>query len=104
MEKILERILSIEAEAKATVSEAQEIATMLKGQSRTEVDEILAQALQKAAKEAGALQEKVRQETEEEKACILSQTTQGVRDLQVQGNFEKAVRRVVGLICGQEEG
>jgi len=104
MEEILKRILSIEAEAKATVSEAQEVATMLKEQSKREVDRILAQARKEAEREAKALRERIRQEAEEERARILSQADQELRRLEETGNFEKAVSYVVKVICGQGEG
>jgi vacuolar-type H+-ATPase subunit H len=104
MEETLEHILSIEAEAKTTVSEAQKAATMLKEQSEKEADQTLAQARQEAEKEAEALREKVRQEMEEEKARILSQTAQELRHLEEKANFEKAVNHVVKVLSGQEEG
>jgi vacuolar-type H+-ATPase subunit H len=104
MEETLERILSIEAEAKTTVSEAQKAAARLKEQSKKEADQTLAQARQEAEKEAEALREKVGQEAEEEKARILSQTAQELRHLEEKANFEQAVSHVVKVLSGQEEG
>ena len=104
MEEILRRILSIEAEARAIVSEAQELATMLKEQTKGEVDEILAQAREEAKREAEALQEKARQEAEEERARILAQTQQELQRLEEKDNFASAVSYVVETICGQGEG
>ena len=72
MEEILRRILSIEAEARAIVSEAQELATMLKEQTKGEVDEILAQAQEKAKREAEALEEKAREVERAERARRLA--------------------------------
>ena len=106
MEEILWRILSIEAEAKATVSEAQELAAMLKEQTKREVDKISAQAREEAEREAKAIRERVRQEAEEERERILSQAEENLRRLEegARLNFAKAVSYVVEVICGQGEG
>ena len=106
MEEILRRILSIEAEAKATVSEAQEVATMLKEQIKEEVDKILAQAREEAEREAKAMREKARQEAEKEREHILSQAEESLRGLEEEArlNFGKAVSYVVEAICGQGGG
>jgi V/A-type H+-transporting ATPase subunit G/H len=104
MEETLERILSIEAEAKTTVSEAREAATTLREQSKREADQTLAEARQEAEKEAEALREKVHQEAEEEKERILSQTAQELQHLKEEANFEQAVDYVVKVLSGQEEG
>jgi vacuolar-type H+-ATPase subunit H len=103
VEDILERILSIEAEAKAVVSEAQELATMLKEQAEEEAEEMRTKARGEAEARAAALHEEVRQEVEEARERILSRAGQQPRPVEELDHFQEAVDAVVDAILGRRE-
>jgi vacuolar-type H+-ATPase subunit H len=101
VDDILEGILSIEAEAKAIVSEARELATMLKEQAQEEAEETRSRARQEATQEAEALHEQMRQEVEEERARILSQAKEEAQRAAEVEHTEQAIDFVVAVITGQ---
>jgi vacuolar-type H+-ATPase subunit H len=104
VDEILERILNIESEARAIVSEAQELATMLKQQAEENARELRAQAREKAEQEARALHRQVEQEVEETRARILARAAEQPEEVQDQDRFAAAVSHIVELISGQREG
>jgi len=104
MDEILERILGIESEARAIVSEAQELATMLKEQAQEEAEQLFVRARERGEQEANALREQVRQEVEKEEARILSQTDQQPQPVEERDRFQEAVAYVVEGVSGQREG
>jgi vacuolar-type H+-ATPase subunit H len=103
VDEILEGILSIEAEAKAIVSEARELAAMLKEQAEEDAEEMRSQARKEAGREAEALRDKMRQEVEKERARILSQAQEEPQRAAEMDHFEQAVDFVVAVISGQGE-
>jgi vacuolar-type H+-ATPase subunit H len=104
VEDVLGRVLSIEAEAKAVVSEAQGLAVLLKQQATEEAEQIRLRARQEAEKEAEALREQEEREVQEERTRILARADQEPERVQDTEHFEQAVAYVVTAILGLEEG
>ncbi len=104
MEDILGRVLNIETEAKAIVSEAQGLVLLLKEQAKFEAEQMRIQARHNAEKEAVALREQVEQEVQEARAHILAQADQQSEHVQKMDHFAEAAAYVVAAILGQEEG
>ncbi len=104
MEDILGRVLNIETEAKAVVSEAQGLVLLLQEQAKFEAEEMRARARQDAEKEAAALREQVEREVQEARTRILAQADQQSEHVQKMDHFAQAVAYVVAAVLGQEEG
>ncbi|MEJ2208136.1 MAG: hypothetical protein P8129_03765 [Anaerolineae bacterium] len=104
MDDILAGILSIEAEAKAIVSEARELSALLKEQAHHEAEESRTRARAEAESEAQALHERTQKEIEQERARILSQTDGEPQPAAERVHFQEAVDHVVTVISGREEG
>jgi vacuolar-type H+-ATPase subunit H len=103
MDDILAGILSIEAEAKAIVSEARQLSTLLKEQAHHEAQEIRTGARTEAESEAQALHERTQKEIEQERARILSQTDGQPQPAAGMAHFQEAVDHVVAVVSGREE-
>jgi vacuolar-type H+-ATPase subunit H len=97
----LDMVLGIEAQARAIVSEAQEMATMIRQQAKAEQERALAEARENAESEAKELIERAAQEAEEERQRILSQSGRERQELEEKGNFDKAVVYVVNVLSGK---
>jgi vacuolar-type H+-ATPase subunit H len=104
MDEILERILGIESEARAIVSEAQELATMLKEQAQVEAEQRIAHAREEAQQEVAAMREQSQQEVEEKRARILSEIEQPSPPVEEMDHFEEAVHTIVKVVSGRREG
>jgi vacuolar-type H+-ATPase subunit H len=103
VDEILERILGIESEARAVVSEAQELATLLEAQAREEAEARRAHAREQAEQEADALREQVQKEVEKERAEILSEAEGEPQPVETMDHFEDAVDYIVEVVSGQRE-
>jgi vacuolar-type H+-ATPase subunit H len=104
VEDVLGRVLNIETEAKAIVSEAQELAVLLQQQAEREAEEMRVRARQEAESEADALRERAEQEVQKERARILSDADRRLEGVQDTDHLEEAVAYIVAAILGQEEG
>jgi vacuolar-type H+-ATPase subunit H len=104
VDDILANILNIEAEARAIVSEARELATMLEEEARDDAERTVAEARQQAEQEVAEMRAQARQEIEEQRARI-RQEADGVPE-QAGGteHFDEAVDYVVDVIAGRREG
>jgi vacuolar-type H+-ATPase subunit H len=104
VDEILERILNIESEARAIVSEAQELATMLKQQAEESASELRAEAREQAEQEAAALRRQVEQEVQAARTRILARVGGEPEVVQNDDRLAAAVSHVVERIVGQAEG